>query len=134
MRSKCFLGSSLSLFWFVLFYFFSLLPPLSRKPLLPHLQGICFTQRAPGEWKTNAAPALGPVPGHSPGVLPARLRQGCAPGWSRVPGGPSSAGRGAGDEEPSSLLLQQGSGMGVLPSRGRVSYLRVLSLLPSTSV
>ncbi|XP_042655630.1 urocanate hydratase isoform X2 [Tyto alba] len=48
MRSKCFLGSSLFLFWFGLFYFISLLPPLSRKPLLPHLQGICFTQRAPG--------------------------------------------------------------------------------------
>lgn len=49
MRSKCFLGSSLFLFWFVLFYFISLLPLLSRKPLLPHLQGICFTQRAPGD-------------------------------------------------------------------------------------
>lgn len=48
MRSKCFLGSSRFLFWFGVFACISLLPPLSRKPLLPHLRGICFTQRAPG--------------------------------------------------------------------------------------
>lgn len=150
MRSKCFLGSSLLLFCFVLFYFISLLPPLSRKPLLPHLQGICFTQRAPGERKTNPTPALrGRCPGNPRSALPDRLRaatRGCGsrqgqaragaalPGWRCNAQRPEQSGeRERGLENASSLLLQQGSGRGVLPSRGRVSYLQVLSLFPSAS-
>lgn len=49
MRSKCFLGSSLGLFSFGLFSYVSLLSPLSRKPLLPHLRGTGFTQLVPGD-------------------------------------------------------------------------------------
>lgn len=103
MRSKCFLGSSL-FFYLVLFcflfYFISLLLPLSRQPLLPHLRGICFTQRAPGEWRTNAAPALRGRgrSGSRPGL---RSRDGGA-----VPSAHPERGKGEGLENPPPLLLQ----------------------------
>lgn len=60
---------------FVWFDFISLLPALSRKPLLLHLQGICFfTQRAPGgkESKTNPTPNPVSVPGN-PRLSPLRV-------------------------------------------------------------
>lgn len=145
MRSKCFLGSSpLSclVFWFGLFYITSLLPPLSRKPLLPHLQGICFTQRAPGSGKRSQGQPLGDGAGArevpAAAASGARLYPGlvgCAGQKGRGGDAMPSArregrqGRGGTLGNPSSLLLQQRLGwVSFLPTVP--GYLQVLAVPP----
>lgn len=99
MRSKCFLGSSLFLFWLVLFYLISLLPPLSRKPLLPHLRAICFTRRAPGEKSKKQTQRQ--LAGAGAGAWEIPRRRGCC--WTAAPGPRCRGGR-------------AGSGGGAMPS------------------
>lgn len=141
-------------FYFGLFSCISLLPPLSRKPLLPHLQGVCFTQRVPrsknqtrrqlagaGAWAIPSLPSLLLDRGFWPRFRGCRSRGGAGgqaragaalPAWrcsAQRPGERGKKERGL--ESPSSLLLQQGLGLGgSFPSRGLVSYLQVLSLPP----